>query len=98
MLTKKAAMNTLAEPLTIYPHQVLENVRATDKGAAQGDAAMQEAVKAVAEALSDTGRILVRGSGTESIVRVMFEAPDHDACQKYATQVVKTIEPRGCGI
>ena len=74
MLAKKLPMSKLAEPLTIYP-QVLENVRVTDKKAAQDDAAVQAAVKAVAEALGDTGRILVRESGTEPLVRVMVEAP-----------------------
>ena len=59
MLAKKLPMSKLAEPLKIYP-QVLENVRVTDKKAAQNDPAVQEAVKAVAEALGDTGRILVR--------------------------------------
>ena len=61
--------------LKIYP-QVLENVRVTDKKAAQNDPAVQAAVRAVAEALGDTGRILVRESGTEPVVRVMVEAPD----------------------
>lgn len=74
MLAKKMPMSKLAEPLTIYP-QVLENVRVTDKKAAQDDEAVQAAVKAVAEALGDTGRILVRESGTEPVVRVMVEAP-----------------------
>lgn len=54
----------------------------TDKKAAQDDEAVQAAVKAVAEALGDTGRILVRESGTEPVVRVMVEAPDHDTCQE----------------
>lgn len=87
-------MSKLAEPLKIYP-QVLENVRVTDKKAAQNDPAVQEAVKAVAEALGDTGRILVRESGTEPLVRVMVEAPDHDTCQKYVSQVVEAIKSRG---
>ena len=87
MLAKKMPMSKLAEPLKIYP-QVLENVRVTDKKAAQNDPAVQEAVKAVAEALGDTGRILVRESGTEPLVRVMVEAPDHDTCQKYVDEVV----------
>ena len=54
---------------------MLENVRVTDKKAAQDDAAVQVAVKAVAEALGDTGRILVRESGTEPLVRVMDPLP-----------------------
>ena len=90
-------MSKLAEPLKIYP-QVLENVRVTDKKAAQDDEAVQAAVKAVAEALGDTGRILVRESGTEPVVRVMVEAPDHDTCQKYVSQVVETIKSRGYGV
>ena len=97
MLAKKMPMSKLAEPLKIYP-QVLENVRVTDKKAAQNDPAVQAAVKAVAEALGDTGRILVRESGTEPVVRVMVEAPDHDTCQKYVSQVVETIKSRGYGV
>ena len=94
MLAKKLPMSKLAEPLKIYP-QVLENVRVTDKKAAQNDPAVQEAVNAVAEALGDTGRILVRESGTEPVVRVMVEAPDHDTCQKYVSQVVEVIKNKG---
>ena len=97
MLAKKLPMSKLAEPLKIYP-QVLENVRVTDKKAAQNDPAVQEAVKAVAEALGDTGRILVRESGTEPLVRVMVEAPDHDICQKYVSQVVEVIKSKGYAV
>ena len=93
MLAKKMPMSKLAEKLKIYP-QVL-NVRVTDKKAAQNDPVVQEAVKAVAEALGDTGRILVRESGTEPLVRVMVEAPDHDTCQKYVSQVVEVIKNKG---
>ena len=97
MLAKKLPMSKLAEPLKIYP-QVLENVRVTDKKAAQNDPAVQAAVKAVAEALGDTGRILVRESGTEPVVRVMVEAPDHDTCQKYVSQVVEVIKNKGYAV
>ena len=88
MLAKKVPMSKLAEPLKIYP-QVLENVRVTDKKTAQNDPAVQKAIEAVAEALGDTGRILVL---------VMVEAPDHDTCQKYVSQVVETIKSRGYGV
>ena len=94
MLAKKKPMSELAAPLKIYP-QVLENVRVTDKKAAQNDEAVQAAVKKVAEALGDTGRILVRESGTEPVVRVMVEAPDHDTCQKYVDEVVNVICEKG---
>ena len=94
MLAKKKSMSELAAPLKIYP-QVLKNVRVTDKKAAQNDQAVQEAVNTVAEALGDTGRILVRESGTEPVVRVMVEAPDHDICQKYVDEVVNVICEKG---
>ena len=94
MLAKKKPMSELAAPLKIYP-QVLENVRVTDKKAAQNDPAVQEAVSKVAEALGDTGRILVRESGTEPVVRVMVEAPDHGTCQKYVDEVVNVIGEKG---
>ena len=91
MLAKKKPMSELAAPLKIYP-QVLENVRVTDKKAAQNDEAVQTAVKNVAEALGDTG---VRESGTGPVVRVMVEASDHDTCQKYVSEVVDVIRDRG---
>lgn len=90
-------MSELAAPLKIYP-QVLENIRVTDKKAAQNDPAVQEAVNKVAEALGDTGRILVRESGTEPVVRVMVEAPDHDVCQKYVDKVIKVINDKGYAV
>lgn len=94
MLAKKKTLSELAAPFKIYP-QVLKNVRVTDKKAAQDDAAVQKAVAKVADALGDTGRILVRESGTEPVVRVMVEAPDHDTCQKYVDEVVDVICSRG---
>ena len=97
MLAKKKPMSELAAPLKIYP-QVLENVRVTDKKAAQSDQAVQEAVSKVAAALGDTGRILVRESGTEPVKRVMLEAPDHDTCQKYVDEVVKVINDKGYAV
>ena len=97
MLAKKKPLSALTAPLKIYP-QVLENVRVTDKKAAQDDEAVQAAVKAVAEALGDTGRILVRESGTEPVVRVMVEAPDHDTCQRYVSQVVDVIKAQGYAV
>lgn len=97
MMAKEQPLSKLAEPLTIYP-QVLENIRVTDKTAAQNDPDVQKAVQSVAEALGSTGRILVRESGTEPLVRVMVEAPDHDTCQKYVSQVVETIKSKGYGL
>ncbi len=94
MLGRKKKMSELMEGLTIYP-QVLENVRVTDKKAAQDDADVQAAVQAVTEALGDTGRILVRESGTEPVLRVMVEAETKEICQKYVSRVVDVVKEKG---
>ena len=94
MLAKKLPLSRLAEPVTIYP-QVLINVRVKDKRAAQDDPAVQAAVSAVAEKLGNTGRILVRESGTEPVVRVMVEAPDKEVCRTLAQSVVDVIVRQG---
>ena len=94
MMARKKPMSELAAPLKVYP-QVLENVKVTDKAAAQADADVQAAVAKVAEALGATGRILVRESGTEPLVRVMVEAPEHETCQKYVDEVVSVIQRKG---
>ncbi len=94
MLEKKESLSKLAAPLTVYP-QVLKNVRVKDKQAAQDDPAVQEAAKKVAESLGNEGRILLRQSGTEPLVRVMVEAKDLETCQSCVDQVVKVIEERG---
>ena len=94
MMARKKTMSQLCEGLTIYP-QVLKNVRVTDKRAAQNDPEVQKAVRAVAEKLGDTGRILVRESGTEPVIRVMVEAPLKEACQQYVDGVIEVIKTRG---
>ncbi len=87
-------MSKLSEGFTMYP-QVLENVRVRDKTAAQSDEAVRAAVERVTEALGDTGRILVRESGTEPLVRVMVEAESDEICRKYVSEVVEVIKKRG---
>lgn len=94
MLAKKLPLSRLAEPVTIYP-QVLINVRVQDKRAAQEDPAVKAAVEAVAAELRDAGRILVRESGTEPLVRVMVEAESQDRCQALAERVVDVIRAQG---
>ena len=94
MLAKKKTMSQLCEGLTIYP-QVLKNVRVQDKPAAQNDPKVQEAVQAVADALGTTGRILVRESGTEPVIRVMVEAPTKQQCQEMVDSVVDVICAQG---
>ena len=94
MMARKKKMSELMEGLHIYP-QVLENVRVTDKKAAQDDADVQSAVRAVTEALGDTGRILVRESVTEPLLRVMVEAETEEICKKYVDQVVDVVKKKG---
>ena len=90
MMAKKLPLSRLKEGMTIYP-QVLINVRVRDKQAAQADPAVQAAVKAVEERLGDTGRILVRESGTEPLVRVMVEAETEAVCQELAESAAAVL-------
>ena len=94
MLAKRKPMSELAAPVVFYP-QVLKNVRVKSKPDAQNDPDVQAAVKRVAEALGDEGRILVRESGTEPVIRVMVEATSDEICQKYVDDVVWQIEKKG---
>ena len=94
MLAKKKALSQLCDGLTIYP-QVLKNVRVKSKPDAQNDPEVQKAVAAVAEKLGSTGRILVRESGTEPVIRVMVEASSREICQESVDSVVDTICARG---
>ena len=96
MLAKKKKMSQLTEGLQIYP-QVLQNVRVKSKPEAQNDPKVQAAVKAVEERLGDAGRILVRESGTEPVIRVMVEVSDEAACKEAVQQVVGTILAQGHG-
>ena len=74
---------------------MLKNVRVKSKPEAQNDPEVQAAVNNVAEKLGDTGRILVRESGTEPVIRVMVEAETEDLCEKYVDQVIEVIRARG---
>lgn len=94
MLAKKKTLAELASPVTIYP-QLLKNVKVQDKTAAQEDPDVKAAVERVAAALGDDGRILVRESGTEPLIRVMVEAGEDAACEKYVNEVVAVLEQKG---
>ena len=97
MMAEKTSMSELHKDLTIFP-QVLENVRVTDKAEAQADADVQAKVAEVTEKLGTTGRILVRESGTEPVVRVMVEAETEAICQKYVDSVVDVIKAKGYAV
>ena len=94
MLARKKKISQLCEGLSIYP-QVLKNVRVKSKPEARNDPVVQAAVEEVAEKLGTTGRILVRESGTEPVIRVMVEAPSKKLCQEYVEYVVDVICTRG---
>ena len=97
MMAKKKTMSQLCEGLTIYP-QVLKNIRVTDTREAQNDPDVQAAVAEVAASLGDTGRILVRESGTEPVVRVMVEAESQEKCTAYVDSVLDVIRRKGYAI
>ena len=94
MLAKEKPMSELAAPVVFYP-QVLKNVRVKSKPEAQNDPDVQAAVKKVADALGDTGRILVRESGTEPVIRVMVEAESNAICEKHVDSVIDVIRAKG---
>ena len=93
MMAKKMKMSQLTEDLHIYP-QVLVNVKVKDKAVTQADKDVQDAVKKVVDALGDTGRILVRESGTEPLIRVMVEAETEEICRKHVDNVVSVIKEK----
>ena len=94
MLAKEKPMSELAAPVVFYP-QVLKNVRVKSKPETLGDPDVQAAVNSVADALGENGRILVRESGTEPVIRVMVEAGSDEVCAKYVDSVIAVIRGKG---
>jgi phosphoglucosamine mutase len=94
MLAKGKPMSELAAPVVFYP-QVLKNVRVTSKPEAQNDPDVQAQVEKVAEELGDDGRILVRESGTEPVIRVMVEAGSNELCEELVDSVIDVIKKKG---
>ena len=97
MLEKKAKLSELRKDLKVYP-QLLKNVRVADKPAAREDKDVQAAVKKVSDELGSEGRILLRESGTEPVIRVMVEAGTDELCKKYVDEVVSVLYAKGHGI
>ncbi len=94
LLARKVPMSELAAPVVFYP-QVLKNVKVKSKPDAQNDPDVQAAVQKVADALGDEGRILVRESGTEPVIRVMVEAGSDEVCEQYVDSVIDVIRAKG---
>ena len=91
MLEGKKSLGALTEEVKIYP-QLLKNVRVSDKKTAKENPEVVKAIEAVAAALGNEGRILVRESGTEPLLRVMVEASTDELCEKYVDQVISVLE------
>lgn len=94
MLEKKEKLSELRKGLVIYP-QVLKNIRVNDKPAARADEDVIEAVKKVEQALGENGRILLRESGTEPVIRVMVEAETQELCERYVDDVIAVLKAKG---
>ena len=91
IMETKQTLGKLAEEVTIYP-QLLKNVRVSDKKTARENPEVVKAIAAVAEALGEDGRILVRESGTEPVIRVMVEAATDEICETYVDQVIDVMK------
>jgi len=94
IMEKKQSLAALAAEVKIYP-QLLKNVRVADKKEARENPAVIAAVDEVAKVLGNDGRILVRESGTEPVIRVMVEAADDSLCKQYVMQVIDVMKEQG---
>ena len=97
MLAKKQSLKELAAGLTVFP-QLLVNVRVADKQAAKQDPDVLAAVETCSRELAGNGRMLVRESGTEALIRVMAEAPTDALCKKYVDTVVEILHAKGYAV
>ena len=94
VLEKKQSLARLASEVTIYP-QVLKNVRVDDKNKAQENASVKRAVDSVSKKLGDDGRILLRASGTEPLIRVMVEAKTMELCNECVDEIIAVMKKEG---
>ena len=94
ILEKKQSLSKMTEEVKIFP-QALKNVKVIDKKTARENPAVQAAVDEVAELLGDEGRILVRESGTEPLIRIMVEAATDELCKEYTEKVAAVLKAEG---
>jgi phosphoglucosamine mutase len=94
MLKKKTTLSQLTAPITMYP-QVLKNVVVTDKDETLNHPAVQQAVRDEEARLGDSGRILLRKSGTEPLLRVMAEAESVADCEKSVDAIIDAMRQQG---
>lgn len=91
MIETGKPLSELASKMKVYP-QVLKNVKVANKEQILESESLKSEIKQIEEKLGDEGRILVRPSGTEPLVRVMVEAPSNEVCEKYTDQLISVIE------
>ncbi|MBE7085115.1 MAG: phosphoglucosamine mutase [Clostridiales bacterium] len=94
MIDRKSALSQLVAPMKAYP-QVLKNVRVTDKSKTRADKDVCAVIERVAKSLGDSGRVLVRESGTEPVIRVMVEGENEPLCQRFVEEIVSVIQEKG---
>lgn len=94
IMSRKKTLSELAAPFVVYP-QVLVNVKVKDKAAAQADPDVQAAVDSASKELGTSGRMLVRESGTEPLIRVMAEAESEEVCRRHVNAVIDVLKAKG---
>lgn len=97
MIEAKSDLKSLVRDLKIFP-QVLINVRVKDKNTVLDNEAVKKSIDEVEKTLSDSGRVLVRKSGTEPLIRVMVEAQNQELAEKSADKIVTTIKSNGLSL
>lgn len=97
MCAKKAPLSELAKGMTVYP-QVLKNVRVTDKNAVLNDTDVKAAVTVAEQSLGSEGRVLVRPSGTEPLLRIMAEAKTKELCNKHIADIETVVRSKGMAV
>lgn len=94
VIESKSTLSTLASPVVIYP-QILKNVKVKNKADARNDEKVKSKITEIEKLLGDDGRVLVRESGTEPVIRVMIEASTDELCLKYVDEIIDVIDKQG---
>ena len=94
VVRNKLPLSKLAEPVIMFP-QVLKNLCVADKAAVRENEAVRTAVREIGERLGNRGRVLLRESGTEPVIRVMCEAPTEDECESCVDEIIRVIHTQG---
>ena len=90
----KQTLAKLCEPVTLYP-QYIKNIRVKDKNQTVNDEVVLQSVKEVDALIAGNGRVLLRQSGTEPVIRIMIEAESMEKCQDYAQMIAEVVKERG---